>query len=94
MYPDDLDNTANCPPGDRCERCGSTDDLEVMTADTPVGVLCAAVCGDCAETGGELPRMDLPTAVIRVLEHCEHLGIDADEMAAAKHHDEDGQASG
>jgi hypothetical protein len=56
-----------------------------MTADTAVGVLCATVCPTCAETGGHLPPLAPSVAVTRVLEHCGHFGIDADQMADAMH---------
>ncbi|MBC3191669.1 hypothetical protein H7X46_11415 [Pseudonocardia sp. C8] len=52
--------------------------------DTPVGVLCATLCGTCAETE-HLPAFgSWMAAVAAVIEHCEHLGVTVDEAAAAR----------
>ena len=57
--------------------------LAVATAVTPVGVFCLTLCGRCADAG-ELPRIPSWTeAFRRVAQHCEHLGCDLDQMAAA-----------
>lgn len=78
----DVDDTSNCPLGDECASCGTRDDLAVSTLGIPMGVLCMTLCGDCAEAGRR-PKMYLVPGAEKVLEHCGHLGIDADEMAAA-----------
>ena len=81
----DLDNRDNCAEdnAERCETCTSTTDLRTCTLDTPVGVYCATVCGKCVD-GGHLPRIPVAAAAHRVLDHCRHLGIDLDEMAAQR----------
>jgi hypothetical protein len=78
----DLDDTSSCPLGRCCGACGTEDDLAVGTAITPVGVLCVTLCGSCAERG-DTPRIGWATAASGSLDHCGHLGIDLDEMAAA-----------
>lgn len=78
----DLDDTANCPKAAACASCGATEDLEVATVGTPVGVLCATVCASCSD-GGRAPRpAGWGAAIDAVFAHCIHLGIDADEMSA------------
>jgi hypothetical protein len=82
-----LDDTTNCPLGDRCAHCGTTGGLVVATFDTPIGVLCRTICGTCA--ADDAPRnpfrfsLELNHVVRMVCDHCEHLGIDLDQMAAA-----------
>lgn len=77
-----VDDTDNCPLLDHCATCGSTDELAVATIETPVGVYCTTLCGDC----GEDARVNRPpgwaAAMDLVARHCEHLGVDLDEMAA------------
>lgn len=82
-----LDDTTNCPLGDRCAHCGTTGGLVVATFDAPIGVLCRTICGTCA--ADDAPRnpfrfsLELNHVVRMVCDHCEHLGIDLDQMAAA-----------
>lgn len=78
MRADDLDNTANCPPGERCERCSSADGLEVMTADTRSACSAPPSAPLVLRLAVTFRAWTYPTAVVRALEHCEHLGIDAD----------------
>lgn len=79
-----LDDTSKCPTDSGCAACGAVDDLAVGTADTPVGVLCLTLCGSCAEAG-DLPRFSSWTAAVScVIAHCEHLGVDLDQAAAAR----------
>jgi hypothetical protein len=73
----DLDDTSRCPSGDRCEGCGVTEELTVCTASTGAGVMCLTLCPSCLP-----PAMAPVTAALLVGAHCEHLGIDLDEMAA------------
>ncbi len=55
-------------------------DLYVVTADSGMaGVLCLTLCAECRKR--PLPAMGVLVAAIRVTEHCEHLGIDLDQMA-------------
>lgn len=82
---DPLGPTVRCPRGGRCEVCASARDLEVATYQTPVGVFCATVCGPCIDTDKAPPVTGWALAVERVGAHCEHLGIDVDEMAALLH---------
>ena len=79
---DPLGPAVGCPRAGRCEACGSTRALEVATYQTPVGVFCATVCGACIDTDTAPPVAGWAQAVERVGAHCEHLGIDVDEMAA------------
>lgn len=77
-----LDDTSHCPDPAECESCGGTVDLGVVTIGTPLGVFCAPVCDRCIDDG-DLPRLSWSNAVHRVGDHCGHLGIDVDQMAAA-----------
>jgi len=80
----DLDDTRTCPALPGCESCDAVDDLDVVTADLPVGVACLTLCGSCADAG-DLPRFrSWSAAISRVLDHCGHLGVDADQAAAAR----------
>lgn len=85
----DVYATDRCPLGVRCESCGvERDDLAVATAETPLGVLCVTLCPRCA--GADVaPPVSVGTAVRLVMQHCAHLGIDADQMAAALAEDGD-----
>jgi hypothetical protein len=78
-----LDDTSRCPLGRRCEACGAKrDDLDVATVALDVlGVACLTLCPRCAESG-VVPPVSVGTAVRLVAEHCGHLGITLDEMAA------------
>ncbi len=78
----DLDATGACPLAARCENCGRTEHLAVATAATPVGVNCLTLCAACADAGEAPEPGGVPRAVKRVLEHCGHLGVDIDQMAA------------
>ena len=76
-----LDDTTNCPIGARCESCGTTAPRSVHTATTPVGVICLTLCARCASSS-LTPRLAAASAARFVLDHCSHLGIDADQMEA------------
>lgn len=78
----DLDATGGCPLAGRCGSWGGTANLAIATAAIPVGVYCLTLCEACAEVGAVPEPGGLPRAAQRVLEHCGHLGIDVDEMAA------------
>lgn len=78
----DLDDTSRCPLGRRCATCSAEDDLAVGTAVTPVGVHCVTLFARCA-AAGDVRQPSWSGAMMDVLEHCGHLGIDLDEMAAA-----------
>lgn len=85
-----LDDTRRCPSTSTCETCSTArEGLAVVTVDTSVGVFCMTTCRACNEgqEDGEVGRFPLVTATLRVLEHCEHLGIDVDQMAAARRSD-------
>lgn len=77
-----LDDTGNCPLGEICIFCGTSQELAVATLESPVGVFCLTMCDDCGERG-RLPGFPVAYAVHASLEHCGHLGINADQMAAA-----------
>jgi hypothetical protein len=77
----DLDDTSNCEPGRRCECCGTTGDITVVTAALGrLGVACLSMCPGCADST-VAPPVAVATAVRLVSQHCVHLGIDLDEMA-------------
>lgn len=79
----DIDDVSGCPTAAGCESCGIRGDLGVVTLDTPVGVLCATICGTCVGQAA-FPRWSPVDATYRVLAHCEHLGIDLEQMADAR----------
>jgi hypothetical protein len=79
----DVFSTERCPVGFRCEVCGdATNDLVAATAETALGGLCLTVCQRCGDAD-MAPPVAVGTAVRLVAQHCEHLGCDLDEMAAA-----------
>ena len=82
--PDPLGPTVGCWLGSRCEACGGQR-LELATYQTPVGVFCATVCWPCMAVGNPPPIRSWGQACERVGEHCQHLGIDLDQMAALLH---------
>ena len=79
-----LDDTSRCPLGVRCECCGvERDDLRGVHVDAGrLGVACLTLCPRCAGSG-VVPPVSVGTAVRLVAQHCGHLGITVDEMAAA-----------
>lgn len=78
----DLHDTSNCPLGHRCESCGTAGEkLTVKTATTAVGILCVTLCPTCAASS-VAPPVGLLAAVRFVAQHCMHLGVEADQMAA------------
>lgn len=86
----DLDDTSGCPLGVRCESCGveASDSAVRIVGLGRLGVACLTLCGRCAASG-ITPPVTVGTATRLVLEHCGHLGIDADQMAAALAEDGD-----
>ena len=78
---DPLGPSRRCPCAGRCEVCGTTRQLEVATYQTQVGVFCATVCDPCIDAGKAPPVRSWITAFERVGAHCEHLGLDLDQMA-------------
>ncbi|HEY2956657.1 MAG TPA: hypothetical protein VGM21_00385 [Actinomycetota bacterium] len=86
---DPLGPVDECPLGERCEACGSGQDLDVATYQTPVGVFCATACGPCIDQATPPPVRAWATACGRVAAHCGHLGIDLDQMAATLHAEPD-----
>lgn len=76
----DLDATDNCPLAPSCATCSGSTGLSVQTISTSVGVCCVTLCRGCTEAGAT-PGMTLVGAVHGSLDHCMHLGIDADQMA-------------
>jgi hypothetical protein len=83
--PDPLGPSAHCPHAARCEACGRGRELEVATYQIPVGVLCATVCRTCVAAGTPPPIRSWGQACERVGAHCQHLGMDLDQMAALLH---------
>lgn len=87
----DLDDTRNCPVADMCGRCGRSDqdDLEVSTFGSMLGVWCQTLCLGCEQeyldgwAGRASRSLGVLDAMSKVGEHCEHLGINLDQMALA-----------
>jgi hypothetical protein len=79
---DPLGPVARCPLAGRCEACGTARQLAVAAYQTPVGVFCATVCGPCVAAGKPPPVRSWGQACERVGAHCQHLGIDLDQMGA------------
>ena len=79
----DLDDTTRCPLAHRCDRCGGdATPLAAITATSALGVHCVTLCSVCRKRSA-LPKAP-PTVVARMVgQHCTHLGIDLDQMAAA-----------
>jgi hypothetical protein len=61
----------------------------VATYQTPVGVFCATVCNRCVDAGNPPPVRSWGQACERVGAHCQHLGIDMEQMAALLQPDDD-----
>lgn len=77
----DLDDVSNCPVARVCEACGKAGrNRRVRTVGSQVGIGCITLCAQCGKDNP--PPMPVVTAVTAVMEHCEHLGITVDEMAA------------
>jgi hypothetical protein len=74
-----LDDTRHCPAAPECEGCGRLDELAVLTADTPDGVLCMTLCEAC-EVTGVLPILSPAEETARVLEHGQHVGVDVEQV--------------
>ena len=93
--PDPLGPSRRCPRAGRCEACGTTRRLEVATYQTPVrGVLrhrLRPLRGRQATRRRCAPGLE---AFERVGAHCEHLGIDLDQMAALLHREREGGGDG
>jgi hypothetical protein len=79
---DPLGPSRRCPRAARCQACGAARQLDVATYQTPVGVLCATVCRSCVAAGAAPPIRSWSQACERVSAHCQHLGINLDQMAA------------
>jgi len=76
-----LDSTTHCPLAEACDTCGGTDHLAVNTAETPTGgIFCLTLCETCEATNRVRNRSAVE-AYGAVADHCEHLGIDLDQMA-------------
>jgi hypothetical protein len=77
-----LDDTSRCPIAAACAMCAGTTGLAVATVETPVGVYCATLCGQCAEAERTVRPPSWGAAIDLVTAHCGHLGVDVDRMAA------------
>jgi hypothetical protein len=82
---DPLGPSRRCPRAARCQACGAAHQLDMATYQTPVGVFCATVCRSCVAAGAAPPTRSWGQACERVGAHCQHLGIDLDQMAALLH---------
>jgi hypothetical protein len=79
-----LDDTSRCGgPGHLCEACGAKGPGLVVHTVTlgRVGVACLTLCRRCWKSG-VVPPMPVGVAFRLIGQHCEHLGIDLDRMAA------------
>jgi hypothetical protein len=92
--PDPLGPSRRCSRVGRCEACNATRALEVATYQTQVGVFCATICGPCIDEGKAPPVRSWVEAFERVAAHCEHLGVDLDQMAALLHRERKGEGDG
>ena len=64
---------AGCPAAGECESCGAAGaQLRVLEADTPVGVVCLTLCGECADAG-RTPRLSCADAVRQAMAHEQHI---------------------
>jgi hypothetical protein len=70
-----LDDTGHCPVGPESESCGRLDELAVVTAEMPAGILCVTLCDNC-EVADVLPVLSPAEESARVLKHAQHVGID------------------
>jgi hypothetical protein len=93
-WPDPLGPSRRCPRAGGCEACGAAHALDVATYQTQVGVFCATVCNPCVNTGNPPPVRSWLTAFERVGAHCQHLGIDLDQMGALLHRERQGGSHG
>jgi hypothetical protein len=66
----------------------------VATYQTQVGVFCGTVCDRCVNAGNSPPMRSWLEAFERVGIHCEHLGIDLDQMGALLHREGQGGGDG
>jgi hypothetical protein len=66
----------------------------VATYETPVGVFCATVCDRCVAASSAPPVRSWLEAFERVGAHCEHRGIDLDQMGALLHREREGGGDG
>jgi hypothetical protein len=66
----------------------------VATYQTPVGVFCATICDPCIDAGNPPPVRYWIEACERVWAHCEHLGLDLDQMAALLDREREGGGDG
>ena len=74
-----LADTRHCPVGPECEGCGRLDELAVLTAEMPAGILCITLCDDCEVLGVD-PILSPAKETARVLAHGQHVGVDVDQM--------------
>lgn len=88
----DLEDPSGCLIGEACEVCGDDlgESLGIAVAYCEVGVLCLTLCDYCLEQG-EVPTFAVTEAAGRVGTHCEHLGIDLDQMDASLQQQRRGQ---
>lgn len=75
----DLDDASNCPVSEWCDMCGAAGAF-VTVARCSFGAFCIRFCDRCAGNV-TLPLMSWDFVTELCLEHCAHLGIDANRMA-------------
>jgi hypothetical protein len=93
-WPDPLGPSRRCPRAGRCEACAATRHLEVATYQTPVGVFCATICAPCVAAGNPPEVRSWGQACERVGDHCQHLGLDLDQMGALLQREPEGGGDG
>lgn len=80
-----ITDTSQCPSAEKCYRCEGQVNLEVVSMDTQIGVLCMTICDFCVQrlSHDDPPplAMDLRSIADAVGRHCQHLGITLHEMA-------------
>jgi hypothetical protein len=77
-----------------CEAYGATRQLGVAPYQTPVGVFYTTSCDPCVAAGTPPPMRSWPGTVERVGAHCQHVGIDVDQMAALLYGEGGGDGQG
>jgi hypothetical protein len=54
-----------------CQSCGARAGLNILEADTPVGIICLTLCDECADED-RAPRLSCPEAARLALIHAGH----------------------
>jgi hypothetical protein len=68
-----------CPAGVACQSCGARVGLNILEADTPVGIICLTLCVQCADDGRTPPLSCVEAARLALI----HAGHAPDGTGAA-----------